>query len=70
MINMAKLVWSFDLSPGSKNVDDDIETAYGDGFLTCPKEFPILFTHRSKEHDEVIKKEFEAAKLVFAKYED
>ena len=70
MVNMAKLVWSFDLLPGSENVDDDIGTAYGDGFLTCPNKFPIMFKKRSDQHEDVMRRDFEAAKRVFATYED
>ena len=70
MVNMAKLVWAFDMKSGSNQlVDVDIKDAYTDGFLTCPKKFPIKFVARSKDHEEVIKKGFETAKLTFAKYE-
>lgn len=71
MVNMAKLVWAFDMLPGSDDVVDvDIKSAYTDGFLTCPKKFPIKFIPRSKTHEDVIRKEFEAAKLIFVKYEE
>jgi hypothetical protein len=71
MVNMAKLVWGFDLLPGSSQpVDVDIQGAYTDGFLTCPKKFPVRFVLRSAQHEEVIRKDYEAAKLTFAQYED
>ena len=70
MVNMAKLVWAFDLTPGSKTVDVDIRTAYTDGFLTSPKKFPITFKARSEMHKRVIEREYETAKLFFALYED
>jgi hypothetical protein len=69
MINMAKLIWAFDLEPVGKEVDDDIETAFVDGFSTCPKVFPIQFNHRSKEHDGVLRKELEGTTSILEKYE-
>ena len=69
MVNMAKIAWGFDLSPGSGAVNIDINTAFSDGFLIAPKKFPILFTPRSDRHKEVITKEYEAIKPFFVKYE-
>lgn len=70
MVNMAKLVWAFDITPGSTPVDVDIETAYSDGFLTSPKKFPVTISPRSRKHREVVEKEIEMAKTGLAKYED
>ena len=71
MVNMAKLVWAFDIIARSDDtVKIDIKDAYTDGFLTSPKKFPIKFVPRSKQHEDVIKNEYEAAKMTFAKYED
>ena len=70
MVSMAKLVWGFNILPGSDRVDVDIETAYTDGFLTSPKEFAVQFIPRSEVHKRVIMREFEAAKEVFKQYED
>jgi hypothetical protein len=70
MVNMAKTVWGFDLSPGSETVDVDIRTAYSDGFLTSPKKFPIVFKARSITHQKVIEKEYETMKSFFALYKD
>ena len=71
MVNMAKLVWAFDMIPGSDDpVNVDIKDAYTDGFLTCPKKFPIEFVPRSRQHEDIIRKEYEAAKMTFAKYGD
>jgi hypothetical protein len=69
MINMAKLVWAFDLEPGEKKVNDDIVTGFIDGFSTAPKEFPILFKQRSEGHEKVIREDFEAANMLLEKYE-
>ncbi len=70
MVNMAKLAWAFDILPDSAVVDADIQTAYTDGFLVSPKEFPVRFICRSQVQKAVLMKEFEMAKAVFARYED
>ncbi len=70
LLNMAKIAWAFDLSPGPGAVDTDIETAYSDGFLIAPKIFPIVFKPRSAKHEEIIIKEYESIKPFFVKYED
>jgi hypothetical protein len=68
---MAKIAWAFDLSPQSEEfVDDDIITAYSDGFLIAPKRFPILIMPRSEKHKDIIVKEYEAIKPVLQRYED
>ncbi len=64
---MAKLVWTFDISPGKDPVtgsnlskdetDDSIENQWTDGFLTAPKKFPITIRVRSPKHAEVIDRE-------------
>jgi hypothetical protein len=70
MLNMAKMAWGFDLSPGLGAVDVDINTAYSNGFLIAPEKFPILFTPRSDKHKDVIIKEYGAIKPFFIKYRD
>jgi len=70
MVNMAKIAWAFDLSPGAEAVDVGIETAYTDGFLIAPKKFPISFTPRSSRHRDVIEEEFEAIQPFFERYVD
>lgn len=70
IVNMAKMTWGFDISPGSPAVDVSIKTAYSDGFLTSPKRFSLQFAPRSRKHEEVIAGEFEAATAVFTQYED
>jgi ribosomal protein L16/L10AE len=57
------------LDPGEEEVDDNTETAFVDGFTTCPKKFPIRFNQSSREHKEIIKKEIEAANLILERYE-
>ncbi len=70
MVNMAKIAWGFELSPGLGAVNVDINTAYSDGFLIAPEKFPILFTPRSDTHKDVIIKEYEAIKPFFIKYKN
>ena len=70
MVNMAKIAWGFELSPGSGAVDADIDTAYSEGFLIAPKKFPVLFTPRSDRHKDIIMKEYEAVQPFFVKYND
>ena len=70
MLNMAKIAWAFDLSPGLDAVNDDIDTAYHDGFLIAPKRFPISITPRSKKHKNVIESEYSSIKSFWEKYED
>lgn len=70
MMNMAKIAWAFDLSPGTGAVDDDINTAYHDGFLIAPKKFPILITPRSDIHKAVITNEFQRIESFWEKYEN
>ncbi|OIW26904.1 cytochrome P450 [Coniochaeta ligniaria NRRL 30616] len=71
MLNMAKLVWAFDLSQvGSGAVNDDVATAYHDGFLIAPRKFPILITPRSDRHKNVIETEFESVRSFLEKYEE
>ncbi|KAK7978164.1 hypothetical protein PG988_005654 [Apiospora saccharicola] len=70
MLNMAKIAWAFNLAPGSAVVNDDIGTAYSDGFLIAPEKFPLLITPRSNRHGEIIQNEYNATKPFWQKYED
>ncbi|KAF5020201.1 hypothetical protein F66182_7766 [Fusarium sp. NRRL 66182] len=70
MLNMAKIAWSFDLSPDSDTVNDDIDSAYHDGFLIAPKKFPIKIRPRSEVHKGVIMHEYELIKSFWDKYDD
>ncbi|KAF7557676.1 hypothetical protein G7046_g5968 [Stylonectria norvegica] len=71
MLNMAKIAWAFNLSPSPGTVvDDDINTAYHDGFLIAPKRFPILITPRSDIHKDIIENEYHSITNVWDEYED
>ncbi|KAL5044374.1 hypothetical protein BDW71DRAFT_215741 [Aspergillus fruticulosus] len=62
-INIAKIVWGFNLEKVPSNPPDiSIETGYSGGFVMHPKKFPIQITPRSEERAAVIRMEFEALK--------
>lgn len=69
MVNMAKFCWAFDITTDAAAVDTNVETAYTNGFLTCPLKFLVQFVPRSPTHKTVIEKEFESVKSFLAKYE-
>ncbi|KAL4784112.1 cytochrome P450 [Aspergillus varians] len=60
-INIAKLVWGFNLEQdeAAGPSDASIETGYKGGFLVCPEKFPIQITPRSDVHAAIIQREFE-----------
>jgi hypothetical protein len=60
MINMAKLVWTFNIS-STEALDTNIDTAFSDGILLCPKKFAANFTPRDIWRVVIIEKEFEEA---------
>ncbi|KAL2787809.1 cytochrome P450 [Aspergillus keveii] len=70
MLNMAKLVWLFNILPGSEGGGDlSVETGYTDGFLIAPKKFPVRFVPRSDSHVETIQKELQQCQALFSRYE-
>ncbi|KAK5203327.1 hypothetical protein LTR41_010970 [Exophiala xenobiotica] len=80
IINMSKLVWVFDIGPGTdvdtgrqllkEEINDFVETAWTDGFLTAPKPFPVTLRVRSPAHKAVIDKECrEAQDTIFREYD-
>lgn len=70
MLNMAKIVWLFNVLPaGSEPLDTSMSSAFNDGILVAPKKFPVRFVPRSEERVRVIREDFENAKTVFARYE-
>ncbi|KFA77552.1 hypothetical protein S40288_09469 [Stachybotrys chartarum IBT 40288] len=64
------IAWAFDLSPGSEPVDDDVNTAYHDGFLIAPKRFPIVITPRSDTRKQVIENEYHSMGPFWDKYDE
>jgi hypothetical protein len=66
---MAKIAWAFDLSPGCGVVNDDIDSAYHDGFLIAPKRFPIKITPRSQNHRDILMNEYNSIQSFWDKYD-
>jgi hypothetical protein len=68
MINMAKLVWTFNIS-SVKALDTDIETGFSDGILLCPKKFPAKFTPRDDWRVAILEAEFEGAEIFLKQFQ-
>ncbi|MCJ1271881.1 hypothetical protein MMC22_011786 [Lobaria immixta] len=75
-IAVAKLLWGFDFRPirdaqgNYVEVDVDVQAAYHEGFLRCPKDFQCEVKPRSEKRRAVIMAEFEAAAQdVLSKYD-
>lgn len=70
MLNMAKLVWLFNIRPASpETLDTSMEGAFTDGFVLGPKRFSVKFIIRSEARREVMQKELLDCQSVFAEYE-
>jgi hypothetical protein len=79
IINIAKLVWAFSITPGThpttgarlavEDIDDAVETQWTNGFLTAPKPFPVKIEIRSAAHQAVVDRECREAQAVFRQYE-
>ena len=71
LLNMAKMVWLFDIRHASPTpVDVSMSTAFSDGFLVAPKNFPVHFLPRSEQHVRVIRSELKNVREIFVRYED
>ncbi|KAK4465763.1 cytochrome P450 [Cladorrhinum samala] len=75
-LGIAKLVWAFDIGPGTdkdgKVIEPDvsIDKAYSAGFLVCAEDFPCTFTLRGEERRATILRECDKARVeVFSSYE-
>ena len=70
MLNMAKMVWPFNIESNSPApLDVSMRSAFSDGFLVAPKKFLVKFVPRSDRHVQVIRGEVEKSLEVFARYE-
>lgn len=67
MINIAKLVWTFNIS-ATEALDTNIETGFSDGILLCPKEFAAKFTLRDAWRASTIETEFKEAKTFLKQF--
>jgi hypothetical protein len=69
MINMAKLVWTFDIfSLSPETVDTCVETAFVCRATVAPLKFPVQFVPRSQNHVNIIENEFQEAELFLSQY--
>ena len=69
MINMAKLVWTFDIfSPSPETVDTGVETAFVCRATVAPLKLPAQFVPRSQSHVDIVENEFQEAELFLSKY--
>ncbi|KAJ5305888.1 hypothetical protein N7508_004903 [Penicillium antarcticum] len=70
MLNMAKMVWLFDIRPDSlESLDMDIGSGFTDGIIVAPKKVPIQFVPRSNQHARIIRDELQGSQDLFATYE-
>lgn len=70
MMSMSKLLWSFDVLPGSdKELDTDFVTAYKDAILTGPKPFSVKFVLRDEKKRNIISREWEKADQFLSRFE-
>ncbi|KAJ5807982.1 hypothetical protein N7474_009251 [Penicillium riverlandense] len=69
-INIAKMVWAFDIErdTAASPPDMSVETGYEGGFLVCPKKFPLKITPRSESHAATIKSEFEGMEGFYERF--
>lgn len=69
-IGIAKLLWAFEFTqPTGAESDTDPRTGASQGFLRAPKEYGLAIKLRSPEKRNIIFKEFEEAKSVFARFD-
>ncbi|KAI9166305.1 Cytochrome P450 monooxygenase patI [Paramyrothecium foliicola] len=65
-VAMAKLLWAFDFR---KRVDDNSTVKTSIGFLQCVSEYDCVIKVRSARRAETIRREFQEASKMFAKYD-
>ncbi|KAJ6003138.1 hypothetical protein N7451_005685 [Penicillium sp. IBT 35674x] len=69
MLNIAKMVWLFDIkSASAAPLDVDMSSAFSDGFLVAPKKFPVEFVPRSDKRVQVIREEFEKSEEYLGRF--
>ncbi|KIX07465.1 uncharacterized protein Z518_02118 [Rhinocladiella mackenziei CBS 650.93] len=70
IVNMAKLVWAFDIAPGPGTIGDSVDVNYTGGFLVAPKKFPLHLKPRSQPHIDIIEMEYVGADEYLHQFED
>ena len=71
MTVIPRVAWGFNISADpAHRIDSRIDSGYSDGFVFSPLPFKARLDVRSPKHEEIILKEYEAAKAFFKKYEE
>jgi len=69
MLNIAKMVWFFDIkSISAAPLDVNMSSAFSDGFIVAPKKFPVEFLPRSEHRVKVIRDEFARSEDILARF--
>lgn len=69
MLNMAKMVWLFDIkSPSAAPLDVSMSSAFSNGFVIAPKKFPVEFVPRSQRQVKVMRDEFEKSEEFLGRF--
>ncbi|KAJ5813588.1 uncharacterized protein N7503_000338 [Penicillium pulvis] len=69
MLNIAKMVWLFDIkSTSAAPLDVSMSSAFSDGFIVAPKKFPVEFVPRSDKRVQVIRDEFEKSEEYLGRF--
>jgi hypothetical protein len=71
---VSRILWAFHIEPvldpvtkkAAKTISFPHHEAYTDGFVSFPKPYQASFRCRNSQHANVIKREFEAAKVVWS----
>lgn len=70
MMSMSKLLWSFNIRPGTdKKLDTDFGTGYIDALLVGPKPFPVKFVLRDEKKRDILSKQWEEADQFLSRFE-
>ncbi|GKT49482.1 cytochrome P450 monooxygenase atE [Colletotrichum spaethianum] len=69
LMTMSKLLWCFDIVPGERMPDTNVQTAFKDAILTGPKLFDVSFELRSEERRDVLVAEWNKADAWLRRFE-
>ncbi|KAK1965983.1 cytochrome P450 [Colletotrichum sublineola] len=69
LMTMSKLLWCFDVVPGDRMPDTNVQTAFKDAILTGPKLFDVGFRVRSEERRKVLVNEWHKADSWLQRFE-
>ncbi|KAK2053410.1 cytochrome P450 [Colletotrichum caudatum] len=69
LMTMSKLLWCFDVVPGDRAPDTNVQTAFKDAILTGPKTFDVSFEVRSEERRKVLVAQWHEADAWLRRFE-